>query len=98
MTLPVVLSPEAQTDYDEAFDWYEMRQRGLGVRFATAVERVFNSIAAMPNMHAVVYKNLRKAVVRTFPYSIFYQVEPNQVLVVSVFHGRRDPSIWQGRV
>ncbi|MBL8793398.1 MAG: type II toxin-antitoxin system RelE/ParE family toxin [Planctomycetia bacterium] len=98
MSLAVVLTPEAQIDYDEAFDWYESKRRGLGVRFAGAVERAFNAIAAMPNMHAVVYRNLRSAVVRRFPYVIYYRVEPNQLVVVSVFHSRRDPSIWQKRV
>ena len=98
MSLPVVLRVEAQTDFDEAFDWYDVRRPGLAADFAEAVQQVFDRISANPLLHAEVFQNVRKAVVHHFPYSIFYQVEPNQVLVLAVFHAKRDPRVWQARV
>lgn len=98
MSLPVVLRAEAQTDFDEAFDWYEAQRTGLGIDFAAEVQRVFDRIAANPLLHGVVLQDVRKAVAHRFPYSIYYRVESTQVLVIAVFHGRRDPSIWQGRI
>lgn len=38
MSLAVVLRAEAQTDFDEAFDWYEAQRPGLGVDFAAEVQ------------------------------------------------------------
>jgi plasmid stabilization system protein ParE len=97
MSLPVVLRPEARDEFDEAFDWYEAKRPALGVDFAARVQEVFDRISANPQLHAVVFKDVRKAVVRRFPYSVFYRVEPSQVVVLAVFHGRRDPGIWKAR-
>ena len=34
---------------------------------------------------------------RRFPYSIFYTAESQQIVVLAVFHARRDPAVWQAR-
>ena len=65
--------------------------------FTKAVREVLNRIAALPLLHQVVYQDIRRAVVRRFPYSVLYPVEASRVTVIAVFHSRRDPSIWQGR-
>jgi plasmid stabilization system protein ParE len=98
VSLPVALRAEAQAEFDDAFDWYEARRPGLGVAFAAQVRDVFNQIAANPRLHAMVFADVRKAVVPRFPYCVYYRVEPTRIRVLSVFHSRRDPSIWQGRV
>lgn len=98
MNVPVVLRAEAQADFDEAFDWYEALRPGLGTDFAVQVQQVFDRISANLLSHGLVFQDVRKAIVQRFPYSIFYRVEVAQVLVLAVFHGKRDPSIWQGRV
>ncbi len=98
MNLPIVLRTEAQTDFDEAFDWYEAQRPGLGIDFAAEVQRVFDRISANPLLHGTVLQDVRRAIVRRFPYSILYRVEATQILVLAVFHGKRDPSVWQGRI
>ena len=96
MSLPVVLSPVAQAEFDDAADWYD-QQAGLGPAFTAAVREVLKRIGATPLVHQVVYKNIRRGVVRRFPYSVFYRVDPMRITVIAVFNNRRDPSIWQGR-
>ena len=95
MSLPIVLRDEAQAEFDEAFDYYEGQQAGLGVDFAARVQRVFDAIAANPQQHALVFADIRKAVVTRFPYCVFYRADAVRVEVLAVFHSRRDPSIWQ---
>jgi plasmid stabilization system protein ParE len=97
MSLPVVLRDEAQAEFDAAFDFYENQKPGLGVAFAARVQEVFDRIGANPQMHAVVFADVRKAVVARFPYCVFYRAEAARVQVIAVFHSSRDPSIWQGR-
>jgi plasmid stabilization system protein ParE len=97
MSLPVVLRAEAQADFDEAFDWYEGQRPGLGVDFAAQVQDVFDRISNTPLLHSTVFQDVRKALVQRFPYSIFYRAEASQVLILAVFHAKRDPSIWQAR-
>ncbi len=97
MSLPVVLRDEAQAEFDAAFDYYEAQQPGLGVDFVARVQHVFDRIAANPAMYAVVFADIRKAVVVRFPYCVYYRADASRVEVIAVFHTSRDPSIWQGR-
>lgn len=97
MSLPVVLRTAAQAELDDAFDWYERQRPGLGVAFLAAAQDAFDRIAAMPLAHGLIFQDTRCALVRRYPYSVFYKIEPNQVVVLSVFHGKHDPRIWQGR-
>ena len=87
MSLPVVLRDEAQAEFDEAFDYYEAQQAGLGVDFAERVQQVFDRIAANPKMGRVILADVRKAVVSRFPYCIFYRSDATRVEVIAVFHG-----------
>jgi plasmid stabilization system protein ParE len=98
MSLPVVLRREARADFDDAFDWYEGQRRGLGVEFEMCVDEAFDRISRTPELFAKVHHDVRRAPVRRFPYSVFYKVESHRVVVISVFHGSRDPKTWQNRV
>jgi plasmid stabilization system protein ParE len=97
VSLPIIFRPEARAEFDEAYDWYESQRAGLGEAFADQVQLVLDRIAAMPQIHAAVLGNVRKAVVRRFPYCVYYREEATCVRVLSVFHTSRDPKIWQSR-
>lgn len=97
MTLPIVLRDEAEQEFDDAFDWYDGRSAGLGGEFAEAVQSAFDVIAANPLVHGNVFADVRKAVVRRFPYCVFYRPHADRVEVIAVFHSGRDPSVWQDR-
>ncbi len=98
MILPIRLLPEARDELADAVNWYEDRQRGVGTRFFNEVQKVFQRIAANPQLHATVHGPVRKAAVRRFPYIVLYREEAEEVIVISVFHTSRNPSIWQARV
>ena len=97
MTLPVVMRVQARAEFDEAFDWYEQQRTGLGVEFMEQVQAVFDQISAMPELHPAVYRDVRKALVRNFPYSVFYRVGTGRVIVLAVFHNKRNPVVWRSR-
>lgn len=52
----------------------------------------------MPESSAPVFEDIRRAVVQRFPYSVFYRIEAAQIVVIAVFHTKRDPKNWQERV
>jgi len=97
MSLPLVLHPEAQAEFDESHDWYEAREAGLGERFDNAVNAVLALIEKSPRRFRVVRGHVRQATVPVFPFRLFYAVEEDRILVTSVFHTSRDPVVWQGR-
>src|SRR5262249_39719941 len=97
MSLPIVFRRVARAEFDDAAGWYEQRRVGLGASFTAAVQRGLDQIAARPDLYPQVYQDVREALVSGYPYCVYYREEPNQVLVLSVFHTARDPSVWQGR-
>ena len=98
MTYRVVIQPEAEADLDEAYRWYENQRSGLGGEFIECVEAVFERICETPELHAVVHKAVRQALVKRFPYVVCYVFEGDRVDVVAVFHGHRDPTAWKSHV
>jgi plasmid stabilization system protein ParE len=97
MKLPIVFRPEARAEFDAAADWYEQRRPGLGIDFIERVQSCLNLIQDMPSASPVVYQDFRQSIVHRFPYSIVYRIEADRILVLAVFHGRRDPVAWKSR-
>jgi len=97
VSFPVVFRREAKSEFDEVVVWYEGRRAGLGREFMVCVEAVLERIKKTPEIHTIVYADVRCGLVRRFPYGIYYRLEANRVVVVAVFHGSRDPEVWQRR-
>ncbi len=97
-TKPIAISPAAAQDLDDAYFWYERKKRGLGVRFLASINVTLRSIQRTPAGYQSVYQNYRKAVVRVFPYVIFYKEEEERISVSAVFHTSRNPESWQDRL
>ena len=93
----LLIRPEAQADLDEAYHWYEQQREGLGSDFLLCVEEALEKIRRTPGLYPLVYKELRRMLIRRFPYGLFYLVEEEMIVVVAVFHARRDPKQWESR-
>ena len=97
MTRQFVVRPEADAELDEAAEWYSVRSRGLGAEFVRVVDAAFSAIERNPLQFPRVYNQLRRVVLRRFPYSILFEVSEEEIVVLSVFHSRRDPKRWKSR-
>jgi toxin ParE1/3/4 len=97
MSLEVGFRAEARAEFVEAAAWYEARRLGLGAEFIAEIERCIASAAQKPEQYPVVHGSLRRIVVRRFPYSIYFRAEVARIVVLGVFHGSRDPRVWQQR-
>jgi plasmid stabilization system protein ParE len=98
MPAELIIVPEAQNDVDEAYWWYEDRRLGLGEEFLSCVEACIQAICRMPELHPVVHEEYRRALVRRFPYAVFYEYTVEQVTVYSIFHTSQSPMKWRGRL
>ena len=96
--LPFVLLPEAQADFDEAYDWHERQRAGGGDRFADAVRQTIDFITAFPLAGRLKYRDARKRLVPRFRYMVVYRIVGQVGHVVAVSHTSRDPQVWQSRV
>lgn len=97
MTLLVRLRAAARAEFDDAVEWYEGCRAGLGAWFVEQVYATFDRIAERPELYPRVLGDVRRAVVNRTPYLVFYRIRTNRIVVLSVFHGSRDPRIWQSR-
>jgi toxin ParE1/3/4 len=97
VTLRLIVSREAHADIEEAVAWFRGISPRLPVRFGVELERIYTSILEHPLMYPVVYKNFHRALLRRFPYSVFYIIDPPVVLIVGVVHQSRDDSTWKRR-
>lgn len=97
--LPVRFLAAADLEGYEAIEWYEERERGLGIRFRESVERTIGLARNDPFLYQVAEPTyLRRAPVGDFPYILVYSVRDDELLIVAIFHTSRDPLIWQGRI
>ena len=88
----VVFRPEARAEVLEAQNWYESRAVGLGLEFARVVDAAVASAARAPETFAYVAGTCRRALLRKFPFSLVFRVRGDELLVIAVFHHRRNPS------
>jgi plasmid stabilization system protein ParE len=95
---PVIFTQRARAELIEAQDWYEKELPGLGRGFRAAVDAVVQRMSATPLQFPVVHKNVRRALLRRFPYALMFVIEADETLtVIACFHGSRDPEHWQKR-
>ncbi len=90
MTCQLIVASAAEGDLTEAFTWYEAQVNDLGHAFVAAVEEVMRSIAENPHRYRVVHGELRRALVRRFPYAVFYRCVDRAVIVVAILHAAQD--------
>lgn len=95
--MTVRLRQEAEADLSDAARWYEERQPGLGSEFLDEVRRSLSSIADHPGLYPRVSGDIRRALIRRFPFGVFYLVDEPDIVVLAVMHGSRAPSRWKIR-
>ena len=95
--MQIVVRPDAAADIDEAFLWYEGQRPGLGHEFLAAAQTLIDAVAQYPLRYPVVRRNTRRALLRRFPYAIYFRIYDEAIVVVACMHGRRNPRRWQAR-
>ncbi len=97
MAVELLIAPEAQRDIEEAYSWYEDRRPGLGEEFLSCVEACVNMICRIPEACMKVHDEYRRALVRRFPYAVFYEYMEGKIFLYSIFHTSQNPEKWRNR-
>ncbi len=93
----LIVKPSAEQDATHAANWYKEKRKGLGDEFLFALEAKINEIQRNPTHFQTVYKNIRRALTKRFPYGIFFIIEDDTVYVLAIQHTSRNPKIWKKR-
>lgn len=90
--------PEAEIEFIEAIEYYEEKESGLGYDFAVEVYSTIERTISFPKAWPVIEKDIRRSLVRRFPYGILYSEEKEEVYIVAVMHLHREPKHWKHRI
>jgi plasmid stabilization system protein ParE len=99
----VEFAPGARAEFDAAADRYDEQRPGRGIRFVAAVERTVKLIVRFPEIgprFPGVRSSLdvRRRVVRGFPFVVAYRVLDDVIRIDAVAHMRRRPGYWRKRI
>jgi len=67
-------SPQADAELTGAREWYSQQRKNLDLEFMQCIDEALSRAVDNPYLFPIVYRNLRRAVVRRFPFAIFYEV------------------------
>jgi plasmid stabilization system protein ParE len=95
--------PESELEAAEAVIWYDDQRVGLGddflTEYAKAVDRIRNGPAELPRLESYVGPHdVRRCLLKRFPYLVIFTYRQDEVLVVAVTHARRRPLYWLERL
>ena len=71
--LRLVFRPQAEAELLDARRWYDEQHAGLGESLVEAVSIAVMSIVQNPLAYPLVRGDTRRALVRRFPYAIYFQ-------------------------
>lgn len=87
--------PRADLDIESVFQWYENEQQGLGLEFLDELRATYGRVIDGPLKYKELRSGIRRALVKRFPYAIYFAVEGDVIVVLTVLHASRDPAEWQ---
>lgn len=96
--MQVRLSELARDDATAAIDWYVGEGAYTAADdFANALEQAFGLLSSFSYLGGLAAHNTRMLTLRSFPYSVIYRIQNNEIRVVAVAHHSRRPRYWRGR-
>lgn len=82
---------------DRAATWYESQQGNLGVEFLLELDLAIERAAEKPNGYAMQFREVRRVLLRRFPYAVYFVYGTEILEVFAILHQHQDPSTWQSR-
>ena len=92
--------PAVERELSEAQKWYEKAREGLGREFIIEVDRALAEIGngTAPTLAHPDVPEVRRALLRRFPYWLVILERGGELIVLAVAHTRRRPGYWRDRV
>jgi plasmid stabilization system protein ParE len=81
----------ASLEMDDGEEYYNLQQEKLGKSFKKDVQNAIDNIVSFPELYPKIESDLRRCILHRFPYSIFYTVDDDTIVILSIAHQRRKP-------
>jgi toxin ParE1/3/4 len=93
----VEFHPEAQAEAENAQIWYEERSLIAAASFLRELSDAVRRAAENPDRYPTFVAGIHRVVLDRFPFTVFYRVKADTLLVVAVAHQKRRPGYWKSR-
>ena len=98
MSNTLIITPQAEKDFESAYEWYEVHDPGLGKEFARCVDVKIASVQRNPRHFRIIAdKEVRRALVNRFPFSVYFISKAELITVFAILHQHRNPEYWKSR-
>lgn len=97
MTHPITIRRIAEREIDEAVRWYDNQRDGLGDELLDSLNQTLARLRAYPLAYAVAHRDIRRVMLKTFPFAVYFRMRGNSVIVIGFLRGNRKPSLWRRR-
>ena len=94
----VRLHPKAEEDLTKILNYYYEIDEKLETKFLKYLEFVFDKIVKFPNLYPYENEVVQKVIVEKFPYIILYEQYEEIIMVLAIFHTKREPKILIDRI
>lgn len=98
MGFEIIIKPLARIDLDEAILWYENKLNGLGERFYQAFLTASETIRKSPEAFMEISPDIRRIIIKKFPYKVFYTIAENKVFIIGIMHAKRSAGFITSRL
>lgn len=93
----VTFNELATRELNDAAQYYEQEQAGLGASFINEIERCTQEVLSFPQAGTPVLGSIRRRLCQRFPYALLYNATEDEVRILAVMNLRRRPGYWVGR-
>ena len=90
MTYTLRFHPEVEGDVIAGYAWYEEKSAGLGKEFLRMFYAFAAEIPRNPLRYPKVHRQIRRRLLRRFPYAIYFNIKGDAVILFGLFHCARD--------
>lgn len=95
MRCTLIVQPRAEADIAQGYWAYEAKLAGLGDQFLLTVDAAFERARRTPTLYSPVHRDVRRILVRRFPYAVFFVIRQANVHVLAVLPCATNPTKWK---
>jgi toxin ParE1/3/4 len=86
----LIVQPAAETDINDAVDWYENRRSGSGDELLAEIRRTLERIEDLPESFPFDFERARRARTSIFPYKMYFVLTDELISVIALLHDKQD--------
>jgi len=96
--MKVGFHPEAREELQQSYKSYRLIRTDLALRFGIQMQNAIIRISQNPELFLEIEPQIRRCLVKQFPYAVLFNVGEKEIKVVAVMHCSREPGYWRDRL